>query len=325
MGKKGHCLSSARKLLRALVLVGLGIGLTVPAAAAQAEPSASELTQQINKASTELEKVVESYNRLNEQLKQTKAASAALAAKLGPLEQELAKASVEVGQVAAVAYRTGRVGTADALLSGQGEFLDRLGILDQLARDRQQRVSGFTATEQQYADEKAKLEATAAKQTAQLRELAAGKKKIESDLDKLYKMREQAYGSAKSSGSSYTGSIPSVSGKAGVAVRYAYNAIGTPYEWAGEGPGGYDCSGLTLAAWKAAGKSLPHNAAMQWDAVAHISKGSLQPGDLVFYNGLGHVALYVGSGKVIHAPTFGESVKLSSIDMMTLYGYGRVR
>ena len=138
-------------------------------------------------------------------------------------------------------------------------------------------------------------------------------------------MREEAYGSATSSGSSYSGKIPSVSGKAGVAVRYAYNAIGTPYVWAAEGPNGYDCSGLTLAAWRAAGKSLPHNAAMQWDKVAHIGRGSLQPGDLVFYSGLGHVALYVGSGKVIHAPTFGESVKLASVDMMSPYGYGRVR
>ncbi|MDQ7907828.1 NlpC/P60 family protein [Phytohabitans sp. ZYX-F-186] len=318
-------MSSARKLLRALVLVGLGIGLTVPAAAAQAEPSPSELTEQINKASTELEKVVESYNKLNEQLKQTKTASAALAAKMGPLEAQLAKADAEVGTMAAVAYRTGQVGTASALLDGSGSLADRLGVLDQLARDRKRQLEGFTATERQYTEEKAKLEATQAKQTAQLKELAAGKKKIEAELDKLYEMREKAYGSATSSSGGYTGSIPSISGKAGVAVRFAYNAIGTPYVWAAEGPDGYDCSGLTLAAWRAAGKTLPHNAAMQWDVVAHIGRGSLQAGDLVFYSGLGHVAIYVGGGKVIHAPTFGESVKLASVDMMSPYGYGRVR
>lgn len=316
---------SARRLLRALVLVGLGIGLTVPATAAQAEPSASELTQQINKASTELEKIVESYNRLNEDIKQTKAASAALATKMGPLEKELAKANADVGNMAATAYRTGQLGAANALLDADaGSLLDRLGVLDRLARERQQQVAGFTATEQRYADEKAKLDATQARQNAQLKELAAGKKKIEADLDKLYEMREKAYGSATSSSGSYSGSIPSVSGKAGVAVRFAYNAIGTPYVWAAEGPDGYDCSGLTLAAWRAAGQSLPHNAAMQWDVVTHISRSSLAPGDLVFYSGLGHVALYVGSSKVIHAPTFGESVKLSSVDMMTPYGYGRV-
>lgn len=318
-------MSSARKLLRALVLVGLGIGLTVPAAAAQAEPSPSELTEQINKASTELEKVVESYNKLNEQLKQTKTAAAALSARMGPLEAQLAKADAEVGQMASVAYRTGQVGTASALLGGSGPLADRLGMLDQLARDRKRQLEGFTEAERRFTEEKAALDATQAKQNAQLKELAAGKKRIEGDLDKLYKMREEAYGSATSSGGGYTGSIPSISGKAGVAVRFAYNAIGTPYVWAGESSSGYDCSGLTLAAWRAAGKSLPHNAAMQWDVVAHIGRGSLQAGDLVFYSGLGHVAIYVGSGKVIHAPQAGESVKLSSVDMMTPYGYGRVR
>jgi cell wall-associated NlpC family hydrolase len=307
------------------VLVGLGIGLTVPAAAAQAEPTPSELTEQINKASTELEKVVESYNKLNEQLKQTKAATAALTAKMGPLEAELAKADAEVGAMAAVAYRTGQVGAASALLDGSGPLADRLGMLDQLARDRKRQLEGFTEAERRFTEEKAKLDATQAKQTAQLKELAAGKKRIEGDLDKLYKMREEAYGSATSSGGAYTGSVPSISGQAGVAVRFAYDAIGTPYVWAGESSSGYDCSGLTLAAWRAAGKTLPHNAAMQWDVVAHIGRSSIKPGDLVFYNGLGHVAIYVGSGKVIHAPQAGESVELSTVDMMSPYGYGRVR
>jgi peptidoglycan DL-endopeptidase CwlO len=307
------------------VLVGLGIGLTVPAAAAQAEPTPSELTEQINKASTELEKVVESYNKLNEQLKQTKAATATLSAKMGPLEAQLAQADSEVGKMAAVAYRTGQVGAASALLDGSGPLADRLGMLDQLARDRKRQLEGFTEAERRYTEEKAKLAATQAKQTAQLKELAAGKKKIEGELDKLYKMREEAYGSATTSSGGYTGSIPSISGKAGVAVRFAYNAIGTPYVWAGESSSGYDCSGLTLSAWRAAGKTLPHNAAMQWDVVAHIGRGSLQAGDLVFYSGLGHVAIYVGSGKVIHAPQAGENVKLASVDMMSPYGYGRVR
>ena len=64
---------------------------------------------------------------------------------------------------------------------------------------------------------------------------------------------------------------------------------------------------------------------MQYEETSRISRSQLQPGDLVFYSDLGHVALYVGSGKVIHAPTFGEVVKISSVDMMTPYGYGRVR
>ncbi|MFD0785295.1 C40 family peptidase, partial [Micromonospora azadirachtae] len=118
---------------------------------------------------------------------------------------------------------------------------------------------------------------------------------------------------------------PAVSGQAGVAVRYAYGAVGKPYVWGGSGPNGYDCSGLTSAAWRAAGKSLPHNARMQWGAVAHVGRGELRPGDLVFYRGLGHVALYVGDDQVIDAPSAGRNVLKRGMNMMPIHGYGRVR
>jgi len=311
--------------LRALVLVALAITIALPAGAASAEPSAAELTQKINKESAELEKVVEAYNKLNEETKATKAEAAKVEERLNPLREQLADAEADVGTIAVAAYQSGRLGTASALLGDSDTLLPRLAALDVLARERQTEIETYVATRDQLTADQRRLAATRARQDAQAKELAARKKKIEADLDKLYDLRRQAYGSATSSGSSYSGKIPSVSGKAGVAVRYAYNAIGTPYVWAADGPNGYDCSGLTLAAWRAAGKSLPHNAAMQWNTVAHISRGSLQPGDLVFYNGLGHVALYVGNGQVIHAPTFGESVKLAKVDMMTPYGYGRVR
>ena len=320
-------MSSVRILLRALVLAGLSVALIAPVTGARAEPSASELTQRINKSSAELEKVVESYNKLNEEIKSSKAATAELGAKIGPLEQQVEQGRAEIAEMASRAYKSGGLSVASALLSSRdgSSLVNRLGALDQLARERERQIAGFDATQHRYTDERARLDATLARQTAQAKELTAGKKKIEGELAKLYQMRRAAYGSETSSGGTYTGSVPSVSGKAGVAVRYAYDAIGKPYVWAAEGPDGYDCSGLTLAAWRAAGKSLPHNAAMQWDAVAHISRSSLQPGDLVFYSGLGHVALYVGSGKVIHAPTFGESVTLANVDMMSPYGYGRVR
>ena len=80
-----------------------------------------------------------------------------------------------------------------------------------------------------------------------------------------------------------------------------------------------------MAAWRAAGVSLPHNAAMQWDVTTRIDRSQLAPGDLVFYNGLGHVGIYVGSNQIIHSPTFGEVVHVASVDVMSPYGYGRVR
>jgi len=108
-------------------------------------------------------------------------------------------------------------------------------------------------------------------------------------------------------------------------VRFAYNVIGTPYKWGGASSSGYDCSGLTLSAWAEAGRSLPHNAAMQYNATARISRSQLKPGDLVFYRSLAHVALYVGDGMIIDAPHAGARVSKRSINIMPPMGYGRVR
>ncbi|MEU8023446.1 MULTISPECIES: C40 family peptidase [Micromonospora] len=327
-------MSSLRNSLRALVTAGLVATLIAPASVARAEPTPAELTRRIEKSSTELERVVESYNKLNEDIKANKATAAKLAARIGPLEAQTAQSRADVGTIAVTAYKSGRLDTANALLSpgGPSTLLDRLDTLDQLSRQRQQRIAGYTENQRRLLDQKGRLDATLAKQAAQAKQLTASRKRIEKDLAELYEMRRQAYGRATEptpskarSGGKSGEKAPAVSGRAGAAVRYAYGALGKPYVWAADGPNGYDCSGLTSAAWRAAGKSLPHNTRMQWGVVSHISRSELRPGDLVFYNSLGHVALYVGDGQVIHAPTFGRHVEKRDVDLMPPYGYGRVR
>lgn len=318
---------TARRLLRALVLASVSASLIVPGTVARADPSAAEIRQQIKKSSDELEGVVEQYNKLNEHLKATRAAIAELTAKLGPLERQVRAAQADVGEIAARAYKTGDMSAVNALLDSDSAeaFLGRAGYLDHLAHGRQKIIIAYSSTRARVSAERDRLAAVQRREEAQVKQLATRKAGIEKEIKRLNELRREAYGAETETGSRYTGKIPKIAGSAGVAVRYAYNAIGKPYGWGDEGPGSYDCSGLTLAAWRAAGRSLPHNAAMQWDRVAHIGRGSLLPGDLVFYRGLGHVAIYVGGGKVIHSPTYGETVKLAPVDMMNPYGYGRVR
>jgi cell wall-associated NlpC family hydrolase len=113
---------------------------------------------------------------------------------------------------------------------------------------------------------------------------------------------------------------------AGAAIAAARAELGKPYAWGASGPGSFDCSGLTAWAWRAAGVNLPHSAAAQQGMGSPVSRGNLQPGDLVFFGSPAyHVAMYLGGGLVIHAPTTGDVVKIVSLTYLSDYsGASRV-
>jgi cell wall-associated NlpC family hydrolase len=98
-------------------------------------------------------------------------------------------------------------------------------------------------------------------------------------------------------------------GVVGIAMRY----LGVPYVWGGESPAGFDCSGLVAYVYSQVGVSLPHYTGAQWNMGVPVARGDLQPGDLVFFDGLGHVGIYIGGGEFIHAPHTGTVVQVSSM------------
>jgi cell wall-associated NlpC family hydrolase len=100
------------------------------------------------------------------------------------------------------------------------------------------------------------------------------------------------------------------SGVVGVAMQY----LGTPYVWAGSAPGGFDCSGLVSFAYSQVGVALPHSSYAMWGDGVSVPRDQLQPGDIVFFDGLGHVGIYIGSGQFVHAPHTGTVVQVSSLD-----------
>jgi len=116
------------------------------------------------------------------------------------------------------------------------------------------------------------------------------------------------------------------------AISYARSQLGLPYEWDGSGPGhgdtGFDCSGLTQAAYQSAGIALPHNAAQQYATTTHVPDGEpLQPGDLVFFGAtpatIHHVGLYLGQGQMIDAPDYGIPVRIENYHESDYLGAGR--
>jgi cell wall-associated NlpC family hydrolase len=116
---------------------------------------------------------------------------------------------------------------------------------------------------------------------------------------------------------------PPVGSGAAHAVAVARAQIGKPYRWAASGPDAFDCSGLTMYAWRAAGVSLPHSTYAQWDATPHIPMSALQPGDLVYFRNLNHMAIYSGNGMMIEAPHTGAYVREVSLRTHDFYGASR--
>ena len=106
---------------------------------------------------------------------------------------------------------------------------------------------------------------------------------------------------------------PSTPADAASALQFAAAQLGTPYRWGGTGPGGFDCSGLTQAAYRSAGISIPRVAQSQFDAGPTVESGDVQPGDLLFYGAsarsVEHVGIYVGAGEMIDAPHTGAVVR----------------
>ncbi len=102
----------------------------------------------------------------------------------------------------------------------------------------------------------------------------------------------------------------SYSGVVGVALQ----ELGVPYQWAGDTPNGFDCSGLVMYAYSQVGVSLPHSSYSMWTDGVAVPRDQLEPGDLVFFDGLGHVGIYIGAGEFVHAPHTGTVVQVSSLD-----------
>jgi cell wall-associated NlpC family hydrolase len=133
--------------------------------------------------------------------------------------------------------------------------------------------------------------------------------------------------SSESSSSSDSGSTASYSADAATAaVQFAKDQLGESYVFGAAGPDTWDCSGLISGAYAVSGISLTHSTWAMWDETSSIDQSDLKPGDLIFYNGQGHVAMYIGGGEVIHAPKPGDVVKITKLEYMgmSVDGYRRV-
>ncbi|MER7006640.1 NlpC/P60 family protein [Dactylosporangium sp. NPDC000555] len=309
----------------------MSLTVLAPAAVAHAEPTLAEIEAQLDKSNKDLEATIEAWNKINIDLAASQTKATELQTKLKPLEDNMAAANASVEGVAIAAFKTsGNLRSLSIMLNATSSdsLMDKLSLLQQFTRQQQKEIDDYKAAKSKVDDEKKQLDQTIAAQNTQKADLENQRKKIEGDVKKLEALQKKAVaaGSTKVNPPKMDpGNLPAVSGSAGAVVSFAQAQLGKPYKWGAAGPSSWDCSGLTMGAWKAAGVTLPHNAASQWNTVAHIPRSSLAPGDLVFYNGLGHVGIFVGNNTIIHAPHTGDVVRYAKVDIDSIYGFGRVK
>jgi cell wall-associated NlpC family hydrolase len=256
-------------------------------------------------------------------------------ADLAALQGDLAEAQAVVA-AAAEAYGTSDAQLTDvtaAVESADDELGAKVSTLVEYAQEQSDKY-----TEAQEAAELAdELEIRIGKAEAQVADLNAQIDEAETAYDAAAEAEAEAAAaaeaeaaaSAESSGggdSSSSGSTAAYSADAATAaVQFARDQLGESYVFGAAGPDTWDCSGLIVGAYGVSDVSLTHSTWTMWDETSSIGRGDLQPGDLVFYNGQNHVAIYVGDGQVIHAPKPGDVVKVSDLDMgMPIDGYRRV-
>jgi cell wall-associated NlpC family hydrolase len=224
-------------------------------------------------------------------------------------------------------------------------FLDQTASLDEVAQYQANQVAQADAERRTVAAATALHNAQVKRQQGLVASIASKNKQVQSLLSqaksvlarltaaqqaRLAAQRAAAHRHAVSQRTSYNPPAPKAtyngpaSGQAAEAVKFAYAQLGKPYVYGASGPSSYDCSGLTMRAWGAAGVSLPHNAAMQQSDVSAVSLSDVQPGDLIFFGSPAfHVAIYIGGGNIIQAPHTGADVEITPMSYMSPSGAGR--
>ncbi len=234
----------------------------------------------------------------------------------------------ELGALAGAQYRSGGLASSLALLLSDdpGEYLDRAAVLDRLGARQAGQLRELQAALRELAQERAEVADELAELEKSRRAVARHKKSIERKLAMAQRMLNSLPSAERSSYERASRSgvdVPDLTGvvapdaRAAAAVAAARSALGRPYVWGANGPGGFDCSGLMQWSYAQAGIGLPRTSQEQRYAGHQVPLSQARPGDLIVYRSdASHVAMYVGDGRVIHAPHPGAAVRYDPVGMM---------
>jgi peptidoglycan DL-endopeptidase CwlO len=307
----------------ALLLAGALAMAVTAAAGAAPQPSIGQVRATINTLTGQFNKANQQYDQAEEQLTGAKSRLKQVNSQLEREQAGYQAARKLVVQIADSAYEdSGSTSLAGLLTSSDPSLvLSEASLILQVAGTRNLETQAFLADatqlsavqqEQQHTEDGiAQLAAQMAKTKNHIATLLSKQKEVLNSLTgtELAAVQQGTVGSGGGiTNAVYAGPTGS---QADTAVAYVFKQLGCPYSYGATGPCnvGFDCSGLVMQAWAAAGISIPRDTYEQWAALPHIAESDIQPGDLLYYDGIGHVAMYVGNGMIIDAPTQGEPVR----------------
>jgi cell wall-associated NlpC family hydrolase len=311
-------------LIGAVALVASGLVVVVTqVAGAQPQPNIDQVRATINTLTGEFNKANQQYDQVEEQLSAANTRLKQVNKQFARDEAQYEAARKLVVQIADSTYEDSAATSLAGLLTSNnprqvlGEaslvmqitgnrnleteaFLDDATQLSSVQQEQQRTEEGIAQLAAQRKSSKDHISSLLAKQNSILNSLTGA------ELTAV--QQGTVNGGGGITDAVYTGPTGSQSD---TAVAYVFKQLGCPYSYGSTGPCsvGFDCSGLVMEAWAAAGITIPRDTYEQWAALPHISESEIQPGDLLYYNGIGHVAMYVGDGMIIDAPSAGQPVR----------------
>ncbi|MFI1359146.1 NlpC/P60 family protein [Streptomyces sp. NPDC020898] len=353
-GKRSLIATAVGLVCAVTVLSGAGTAFAAPAPTPTPTPppgvtlppnkDLEAVHKQLEKLYHDAAVATDAYNAAEEETERQSTEIVELAREIVKGQERLAELKDRAGAAARAQYRSGGLPPEARLwLSDDPQaWLDGAGRVRQGQKGTKDLLAEMTRTQQdleQYAQDASaqwkKLDTSRkAKAAAQkkIKEQIAAAEKLESQLKKAEKERlaELEREAATRAQTTWlgTGILDDIADKATAqgqkAVQFATAQIGKPYVWGAEGPDSFDCSGMTSAAWAAAGVTIPRTSQQQWAQLTRVDVKDMRPGDLiVYFDDASHIAMYVGDGSMVHAPRPGRTVTIAGAGSMPILGVVR--